>query len=190
MLAQLQQPVGEGNAGAYVLKGSIFKMQSVSWGLSPLFFLMSAEMPVLTLDMILILNAEAALWTLCVCVHFQLPQTMLEFEHSEAPITSSSFLSSASFKEKAGVCVSVPGSLWRVDGGTGFSGWCMFAAERLENPHNPPVLSSPAPPGEKYKNPRASLNFDLSCGEGKQGRKTNSSTRGSELSQWWVQSGW
>lgn len=55
---------------------------SVSWGLSSLFFLMPAEMPKLTLDMILILNAGAAVWTLCLCVctsSCSLPQTMLGF---------------------------------------------------------------------------------------------------------------
>lgn len=136
---------------------SKYRELSVSWGLSSLFFLMSAGMPKLTLDMILFLNAEATEWTLYLCVpplpaapcHKQCCDLQSHFETVKQPEASSFFLSFASFKEKAGLCVCVQGSLWRIDGGTGFSVWCMFAAERLETPHHPPVLSSPAPPGEK-----------------------------------------
>lgn len=118
---------------------------------------MSAGMPKLTLDMILILKAEATLWTLYLCVlalpaalcHKRCCDLQSHFETVKHPEASSFFLSFASFKEKAGVCVSVGCSFWRVDEGTGFSGRCMFATEILENPHSPPVLSSPAPPGKK-----------------------------------------
>lgn len=65
--------MGEGNTVAYVLRGTVLKMQRTEWflGSSLIVFSNVSRMSMLTLDMILILNAKATGWMLCLCTHFQ-----------------------------------------------------------------------------------------------------------------------
>ena len=134
---------------------------SGSQGLPSLFFLVSAELSMLPLDMIFILNAKATGWT-CVCVHASNPRLLpaasevihlqRQFQIAKHPEASFFFLNFASYKEKVGVCVFL---YKRACGGLiealGFldAACLQWRHQRIHTRQFPPVLSSPAPPGKK-----------------------------------------